>query len=672
MSADGTRLIGIAFAGFAEAENVENQSLDFGAIYEFSRTSTGWHTESLEPPATFVARSLFVASSGDLSRTLWELTVAAPGEETSGIEELEHYAFAVREATPSGVRFVAVGPENPVGAPAPSNFEFSGASADLSHVLFNIPASEQQVWPGDGTHEGARSLYEYVGTGEHEPTLVGVKNAGPLEGVVHKNEHAELLSACGTLLGSQGQGQGSAYNAVSANGAVVFFTALECAGEPQVNELYARIAGSRTVPISEPTVADCQQCKTGSRSNALFEGASQDGSKVFFLSEQELLPGAKGENLYEYDFGAQEGKRVTLIAPEAAGVVRISTDGSRVYFVSTAALSSSPDSSLAPGHQTPTAGQPNMYGFGTASGRMAFVVTLTAGNALDEEVWHREDRNRPAETTPSGSFLVFASRSDLTSDDTSSVRQIFEYDAHAESLVRVSRGQRATGVPERFGDDGDGEASNLIGTPNYTGSLKPEYAASMLSLSEQGVVVFTSADALAPHAVRTGHQNIYEYRGGNVYLISPADEAAPLRAEMSRLLGIDQSGNDVFFFTTTDLVQQSLDTQAAWYDAREGGGALPPVSLPGCAGDACQGGLSATPFLPAQGGSATIAGGGNLVPLASRSVVKPRSLTRAQKLGLALKACSRQPRKKRAACVRRAKRRFGRASRVASRHGGGK
>ena len=125
---------------------------------------------------------------------------------------------------------------------------------------------------------------------------------------------------------------------------MVFFTALACQGVPPVNELYARVDSASTVAISEPSKTDCESCETAEPRNAVFEGASREGGRVFFLTEQELLPGQKGANLYEYDFGgpgASPGHRDGKIAlvssgsadPNVQGVVRISENGERAYFV---------------------------------------------------------------------------------------------------------------------------------------------------------------------------------------------------------------------------------------------------------------------------------------------------------------------------------------------------
>ncbi len=74
-------------------------------------------------------------------------------------------------------------------------------------------------------------------------------------------------------------------------------------------------------------------------------GASEDGSKVFFSSEQKLLMDERetGSNLYEFDFDVPAGQRmlpvdVSAVGAEVQGVVGIAEDGSRVYFVAKGVL----------------------------------------------------------------------------------------------------------------------------------------------------------------------------------------------------------------------------------------------------------------------------------------------------------------------------------------------
>jgi hypothetical protein len=739
-------MLGMDFAGFAGTENVEENGLEFGAVYEFSRTATGWSAESWEPKASQYARRYFQFASADLTRSLWDLVTQAHEGEEVGNPEV--YDFAVRELVGGTARFVGVGPTEPPEGRQHGLRPF-GASRDLTHIVASTVAATNQLWIGDETREGDESLYEYVGTGNHEPTLVGVINAGPLKGTTHINEHAQLVSTCGTILGAAEKG--SLYNAISASGATVYFTALHglCAA-PAINELYARLNGAQTVAISEPALADCALCKTSSRRSAVFQGASEDGSKAFFLSEQELLPGAKGMNLYEYDRNAEGGKRVVLVAPEAISVARIAESAASVAYVATSVVAGNKNGN---GDQAES-GAYNLYTYNTETHITTFVANLlsrsereaieatqsvqerktqvqeekTTIEAKSTEVTLRNaecikrreegalklaeeceaqatkeetelksdeatlekreevatatvsrqielttgvmgstavDSHRPFEMTPDGRFLVFESARPLTgSEDTSTVGQVFEYDARTEALVRVSIGQCPTPAvscqaSERF--NGNGDTSNpedapRILTPEYRSFVYPTEAASALSLAGNGMVVFRSRGALTPTAVE-GSENVYEYTEGDVYLVSPGDEAAALQGTlMPRLLGTDGSGRDVFFFTTDNLVPQHTDTQAGWYDARAAGGFPAPAREPAGCLDGCHGPLSAEPVLPSASGTEHAGGVGNLPPPPAPTAKRP--LTAAQKLALALRACKKKPKRKRTACVKLARTRY--------------
>jgi hypothetical protein len=488
-----------------------------------------------------------------------------------------------------------------------------------------------------------------------------------------------LISDCATNLGGftdNPSEDGDTYNAVSTNGETVFFTAVagaHCGAEgPSVNELYARVGGVQTVPISEPTPSQCEKCSTETKAPAEFRGASDDGSKVFFLTEQELLPEAKRVNLYEYDFDNSLGEKVVRVSLDPAnpgveagvlGVARVSDDGSHVYFVATGVLAGR----NAEGAE-PVLGGDNLYVFerdaAFPAGRLAFVGTLAGADAQD---WTKEDV-RPVQATPDGRFLVFDSAADLTPGDTSSQPQVFEYDAQTERLVRVSVG--ATGYPAgTVSADAYGAS---IPSQNYSQLAEPftrPAASRELAVSADGsVVLFSSVGALTPDAevaAAAGAQdNLYEYRsvesstGGDLYQVSDAAVTA-----VGRLPTLGDSGGDVFFLTHDPLVAQDVDTQEDVYDARVDGG-FPAAVTPGvCEGEVCQGAPSGSPSFVGPG-SVSGVGSGNLPSsppsLGGGGSPKARPLTRAQKLAGALRVCRRErKRHERVVCEARARKRFG-------------
>jgi len=693
ISRDGSRVIGQSIGAFAGSAS----DTGFGAFYELTRGGSGWVASPIAPsPARFPFQKLVVPST-DLTRSVWALR-----EPSQSIYAQDLY---LREQDGS---FVKVGPMvSPSVASGPTagyydglegEAQFAGASGDLSHVLFTI-ATRGKYWSFDTTNEttAPSSLYEYSGIGSSEPALVGVAGSA--------GDHT-LISQCGTVLGAEHSND--TYNAVSTSGATVYFTAehksaAECPGgtQPAVNELYARLDGSETVAISEPTSSQCAECSTASRSAAAFQGASADGSKVFFTTAQELLPGQTGDNLYEYDLNNPAGRKVVLVStgspnPEVQGVARVSDNGSHVYFVAQGKLVGRNAE-----QREPQEGKPNLYVFERspsryAQGHTAFIATL---GTFDGKDWSEGD-SRPVQTTPDGRFLAFESEGDLTPDDSSTVEQVFEYDALQEKLVRVSVGHKSPGgyecptthvSEEGYNCNGNTEVDAAeIPAPGYSLNSAPTSAESSLAVSSDGsYVFFTSSDGLTPRAQFTNNhvintyeerqilaRNVYEYHStvgiggsvgaGNVYLISDGRDLTLSGDESSGvgLYGTDALGDDVFFRSGDPLIAQDSDTQLDVYDARVDGGFPAPVSPVGCEGEACLGGPSAAPLFSRPASSSTV-GGGNLTPPMEAKpppkakVTKPKSLTRVQKLANALKACRKKPRRKRAACKAKAKRKYG-------------
>jgi hypothetical protein len=741
VSASGEDLIiGTAAANGA----VENASYDPNRggdvdVYHLTRTGAGWQYTALTPPAAQYSRSTLLAVSADptLGTTLWGAQTAA---RYYYHEEDIYMQTGAGGLAPVGPGLAPGFAGNDALGYVSLELGLVGASSDLTRSVYTIQGQEvnghSDLWPGDTTRVeastgGGHSLYEYVygGSPNVEPVLVGVRN----HGVPASNKEAQLISSCGTELGSPPYERGSAYNAVSADGEIVYFTALACGSSPAVDELYARIGASATVAVSEPSKSDCEACNTTTGlQGASFAGASQDGSKVFFMTEQELLPGQSGMNLYEYDFSGQPASaahpdgKISLVSggsgsPEVQGVARVAEDGSRVYFVAKGVLARA----NAEG-KSPEAGAENLYVYDTQTGRTVFVARLltsaeeatlrpeesaeatlvneraeeaafaaqyeaisrgasseeafeklieaytvalqtlsgTLGPsgtlAADRSVWQTADR-RPVQATPDGRFLVFLSSADLTADDTSTVPQLFEYDAAQERLTRVSIGQG--GVYDSNGNASAFHDAPQIPEPSFTKDL-PTTAQSSLAVSEDGSeVFFTSAASLTPAAV-SGAPSVFEYRAGDVYLISDGRDAsdAGTGTPSVGLLGVDASGRDVLFTTANQLVPQSGDTQLALYDAREGGGFPAPVLPAGCVGETCRGAVAPAvgPVVP---GSTTQGAGDNLPPApAGKPAARGRSLSRAQRLARALRVCARLPRRQRAGCRARARRRYGQRS----------
>jgi hypothetical protein len=595
VSSDGSSLLFGSKDVFAAAQGSPAAN---GLHYSMRRTESGWVTTPQDPPVSeyepYIEQivsadavfELLGGTSADGRSTLWaERELARPDS------VVDYY---IRRADGSiadiGPIFAPGTPDSSLHVASVVQAPLVGISADASHVLFTLGGTIQ--WP---SAEEGQALYEYIGTGNTEPLLVGVDDKG------------HQISRCGTGLGV---GSSSAYlgrlksshDAMSVDGKTVFFTADACGASPSVNEIFARIdngePGAHTIAISEPSKADCSACDTeaGVLAGASFEGASENGEKVLFSTGQPLLDGAGG--LYEYDASAPAGEKVRLVAP-GGSVIEISEDGSHVYFSSANVLS------MAPNYEGQYAqpGYDNTYVYDTQTGQTSFLTDAVV---------------KTPDVTPDGRFMVFTSASDLTPDDTSSAEQVFEYEAPTEAhpaglLIRVSIGQAG------FNHNGN---TNVYGASfqsaeaaaEFIDVKKGSYSSALYStyrwVSADGqYVFFESADGLTPQAL-PGLVSVYEYHDGVVSLISDGHDItkvtgfAGIGGELVssvRLIGTDASGGDVFFTTADSLVPQDTDDNIDVYDARIGGGFPAPPAPPTCSGDACQGPLSAAPTLLSPG-----------------------------------------------------------------------
>jgi hypothetical protein len=640
-------LVSVSYAAINGLENDDNFP---GGYYSTTRTQLGWVTTPITPTAREYELGKTGFGEPDEGESLdarsavwsaWRFTSQPEGEVHLYVTRPGHVIEDVGIVTPPGTPPEA----DPSITTDLMHLHVVGESNDLSHILFSLNHrhfKEEQLfhfWPFDETLEEGRAiefppnfksergtftLYEFIGKNNVEPMLVGVNNEG------------RLISRCTTQLGGINEaGRDAGPNAVSRDGGVVFFTAIRCGSSPPVNELFARIDNglpdAHTIAISEPVPADCAECDTTAPAlqPALFDGASEDGSKVFFTTAQPLLDSDGNLNIYEYDFNAPTGKRIIHVsagdgtvsnpAAQVQGVVATAQDGSHIYFVAKGVLT---DTSNAQG-QTASPGANNLYMFERdplyPAGRIVFMASLAA---TDNMLWQPEGPGGrvpvSARLTPDGRFLVFTSvTAHLTPDDTSAAQQAFEYDADTGDLVRVSIGQNGYNA----NGNTDVAAAELGGAFHPIGSADA-YAGSLTMSSNGAYVFFQSTDGLTPQAINNpGGQakNIYEYHEGQIYLISDGRDVS----NHVKLVGVSASGADVLFTTLDQLAPQDTDSLPDIYDARVGGGFPPPAPPAECSGDACQGPLAAAPVLLSPG-SEFQAGGENVTIRANAPSTKTK------------------------------------------------
>jgi hypothetical protein len=557
--------------------------------------------------------------------------------------------------------------------------EIVGASHDLGHLILESTtvaesASNPLCLGAETQDPRSHMLCEWSGGGLK---LVNFKPDG-------------TLFQCGAGLG-EGQGgstgSGATPNAVSYDGSRIFFTAPDPSAKgmgpgcwnlstnPQTNppELYMR-SGGKTVKVSAPEegVSD----PTGEHP-AVYVGAAEDGSKVFFLTEAELTANDEGihdPELYEYDTETGALTRISAgesgeAAADVAYVPAVSAGGSTIYFAALGRLTSA----------APAVGgeQVNLYRYDTEKRTTTYVATvneidypdpagvLWGGGALRRRGAIALDSGADWYTTPDGRYLLFASKSELTgydsveasAGDCPGVSDQAENNGHCAELYRYDA--RAA---ERHEEPIVCVSCDPTGAPPVSNALfarsapTPPAASPVRAMSDDGsYVFFDTADGL----VSTDGNNtldVYQWHAGRVSLISSGKDKAP-----SFFLGASPDGSNVFFGTHAKLVPQDTDTNGDIYDARvctkEDPCITPPSGGTGqCEGDACQSPPSAP--IDATPGSLTFSGAGN-VPGEVKTQVKPKAKpTNAQKLTTALKACGRKPKRQRKRCRSQAYRRY--------------
>lgn len=689
-SQDGEDVFYDATAPFAGSSGGADTS-PYGA----QRTSTGWQSTQLLPPAGEHFDGKLIGGPVDdfsplgFGKSL--ISLSNPFDSIAGLYTKNNIALYIQESGGAGglapASEVNTTPQSGVGGNADSAYYYGG-SVDLTHLFYiNEPISVNET-------AAPYQLFEdyQTGGGWHYRYVA-------VEGPNNPDGSGKMIDGCGSVLGSGGLANGGTgpgtpvsaavhtlFHAVSPDGSTVFFTAVRCrkefgvVQEPGVNELFARVNGATTVPISEPAVSTCSTANFFEHptpsfcADAQFEGASKDGSKVFFTTTQAEVSGVTDstKNLYEAEIDGSSVTRMTQVSTGDAGgegarvqgVVRISDDGSHVYFVAQGALTNVPG----PEGQTAQSGADNLYV--NDAGTTSFIGDLCSGldmsglvadarcpSSSQDHLWNFEPSvgagNEDSDvhsawaapfgsTDSNGQFLVFQSYARLTSDDTDTARDVYEYDSQTGSLVRISKGRGG------FDNDGNNNAfdANLPTVSNsvrgaaadgelQTGVGGEEYGDGRPVSNDGSYVFFTTSEALEPDDVNNA-PDVYEWHDGLVSLISDGQNLGTRLGGNSGtangFIATSASGRDVFIVTPDVLVPGGGVSIAGIYDARIGGGFSVANVPPPCQEDACQGAISATPSFAAPTSATYSSGeGGNATATSPTVKAKPKKKAKAKK-----------------------------------------
>lgn len=588
---------------------------------------------------------------------------------------------------------VPFGGFTPEGAVVPalgSEAHVVGATPDLHHLILSSPYA---LTVGEGAVSGAeevqvlpQNLYEWT--------------AGKLQLV---NVLPDGKSRPGAFLGYQASVIGSPLSvahAISHEGRVVVWS-YGAVGEENV-ELFVRdMAARKTIKLGGV--------------NANYQTMSRDGSRVFYRENGELYE-VNVETGAQVDITAGHGT-----GEKSAGVqdalLGASEDGSYLYFVATGVLASG----ATPGAYNLYVMHDAGGGWSTTYiTTLSLEDEKSWYSDRDFEEFRPPFDNRhpcnchgnegfrvTSQVSTNGRFVSFMSSRSLTGyDNVDAVsgqpdEEVYLYDAVANRLICAScnpSGARPVGVldgirgllvdPEKetwgtIGEEpGETEGEHWLagvtpGPEDMFMGLQSGASYQARFLTSAGRLFFESPDGLVPQATN-GLMNVYEYepvgvggcetssstysegKGGCVSLISAGTSSGE-----SAFYDASESGNDVFFITSDKLVPADYDTSYDVYDAHVCSVSVPchPIltSPPPCtSGDSCKAAPTPQPEIFGPAPSATFSGVGNLTRSSSRPGVKHHSLSRAQKLRRALRACRKKKgRAKRKLCERRAHRRYG-------------
>ena len=663
----------------------------------FGRGPSGWNSQVLAPAHNFVtgpsvgAGNEYRFFSEDLSKGIVQMlsftplspeaTEATPYLRTdySGGNSGEPcvtgcYRPLVSAANvPAGTKFGKEGEGGPT---------FAVGTPDLSHIVV-ISGAALTSTPTEGEKHG--NLYEW--------------SAGNLQ-LVSQLPEGETNQEGGRVGFSPEVGGVSriqARHAISDDGSRIIWGESEAALRAQ-RHLYLRdTVKGETVRIDTPNTG-APLPEAGEPDVPVFQIASSDASRIFFSDGERLTADATSikpdghEDLYEFNLNAPLGARLTdLTVDEHAGehanvgaVLGASEDGSYVYFTADGALAPG----AAPGQCKIQPCNRNLYL--RHDGATRFIAGLST--AEDAPSFNGALDSSTARVSPNGRWLAFMSSRSLTGYDTTDAisglpdEEVYLYDASTSKLVCAScnpTGARPVGV--KYGTALLVAADRVFRNDQWIAANIPPWTRYALSsalyqsryLSDSGRLFFDSNDALVPQDVNAT-QDVYEYEppgvGGCVSssvtfsersggCVSPVSSGTS--NEESAFLDASETGGDVFFLTDAKLLSQDYDNAFDIYDARECGTpsrclpVAPPPPPPCSTGDSCKPSPSPQPAIFGSPASATFSGAGNVSASGTTPVVKPKGLTRAQKLAGALRACRRKGGKRRESCRRHARALYG-------------
>lgn len=397
---------------------------------------------------------------------------------------------------------------------------YKGSSNDGKAVFFE---TDEQLVPGDT--DSKRDVYErsYDAEPGIESYVTREVSIGPAGGNDAFNATFEKASADGTI---------------------VFFSTEEALVESDTdrrNDVYMRNMVTGTTTLVSIGEAACAPACGNGPVDAGFAGASADGTKVFFVTEERLAAADTDSSvdIYMRDLSNETTSLVSAggsscapacgNGPFDAALRGISADGSHVFFTTAESLSSADNDSVADIYVRELAGETTTLVSQGGSG-----CAPACGNGTKVPIFQDSSQN--------GSRVFFSTDEPLVGADKDTATDIYARDLPNGPTTLISGGSSPT--------------------------LTASFAAATADGSK---VFFTTAEPLLPEDKDTAN-DVYEWNGGPLELVTTAECVGTCGASFD---AVSADGSTAVFSTAERLTGEDTDNSVDIYSQAAGGG--PPV-----------------------------------------------------------------------------------------------
>ena len=320
--------------------------------------------------------------------------------------------------------------------------------------------------------------------------------------------------------------------AVSPSGSQAYFaTAERLSGSDtdSVEDIYARdLASGSTVLVSAGNSACLPACGNGA-SVPIFRGSSDDGSTVFFITDEPLAPADSDTATDVYSRDLSSGS-TTLVSPGTdpsltSSFAAASSDGSTVFFTTAEGLVGADSNEATDVYRRSGAG-PELVTSGTCS------QGSDCGSTFND-------------SSPDGDTVLFSTTEPLVSGDTDADTDVYSAEAPGWSPVLLSIGEAGC-LPAC----GNGAAPSIF-----------------KAAPDGSTVFFTTSESLSPLDVDAG-VDIYlrNVAAGSTALSSPAGICPKKEACDSVFRGSSTDAAHVFFQTDERLTAEDIDSESDVYE----------------------------------------------------------------------------------------------------------